>query len=295
MRDQAVSSAPSDLLAWYEPRRRAYPWRVRPTPYRVLVSEVMLQQTQASRVAPAFARFMRSFPSLRALADAGRGDVLREWAGLGYNRRAIALQETARLVVREHRGRLPRDPVVLRGLPGIGPYTAAAIASFAHGAPTPALDTNVRRVVARARLGRETHEVSTGLLTSAAEEWIDRRDPAAWNGALMDLGRELCRPLPRCDRCPLASICRFRIRGHRPRPASRRQPAFEGSSRELRGRIVDALRERPAITIGALARVTGRPADLVATAVRGLALDGLVTAGPAALRGHSAGRVRLPT
>jgi len=288
--DAAVTA----LAAWYEPRRHAYPWRTRPTPYRVLVSEIMLQQTQAARVAPAFERFVERFDSFAVLARAPRSDVLRQWAGLGYNRRAMALQETARAVVREHGGRLPREPEVLGRLPGIGPYTAAAIASFAFGQPVPAMDTNVRRAVARARLGREADDVPSNRLRSAAEAWIDRDDPAAWNGALMDLGRELCRPMPRCDGCPLAPTCRFRLAGRRPRPAPGRQPAFEGSSRQLRGRIVQALRERPSLSLTALAATTGRPLRAATAAVRTLAAEGLVAAAPAALRGSPGGRVRLP-
>jgi A/G-specific adenine glycosylase len=282
------------LLTWYHPRRAAYPWRRRPTPYRVLVSEVMLQQTQAARVVPAFDSFVRRFPSFRALAGASRADVLRQWAGLGYNRRAVALHETARAVVRDHGGRLPRDPEVLRGLPGIGPYTASAIASFAFGAAVPAMDTNVRRVVARAQLGREAHEVPAVRLQAAAGEWIHRDDPAAWNGAVMDLGRERCRPTPRCEACPLARSCRFRRSGRRPSPMPRSQGRFEGSSRQLRGRIVQVLREERAATIAALAAATGASLLRLTSAVGALAGEGLLHAGPAALRGTPAGRVRLP-
>lgn len=141
------------LLRWYEPRRRAYPWRARPTPYRVLVSEIMLHQTQASRVEPVFAAFVRRWPSARALAAASRAEVVKAWSGLGYNRRAVALHEAARVIVAEHGGRVPRSLGALRRLPGVGPYTAAAVASIAFGEPVPLVDTNVRRVLARAELG----------------------------------------------------------------------------------------------------------------------------------------------
>ncbi|HXF73820.1 MAG TPA: A/G-specific adenine glycosylase, partial [Actinomycetota bacterium] len=122
------------LLAWYAPRRRAYPWRATRDPYRILVAEVMLQQTQASRVVPRYRAFLGRFPSVRALAAAPRADVLRAWSGLGYNRRAVLLHEAARALARDHGGRLPRDPEGLRRLPGVGPYTAAAVAAIAFGA-----------------------------------------------------------------------------------------------------------------------------------------------------------------
>jgi A/G-specific adenine glycosylase len=285
------------LRAWYAPRRTAYPWRSdRPDPYLVLVSEVMLQQTQASRVAPAYRRFVRSFPTIRRLAAASPRDVLGMWAGLGYNRRAVAIREAARAVVRDHRGRVPSDPAVLRGLPGIGPYTAAAVASIAYGAPLPALDVNVRRVVARARLGRNAAEAGGPAVASAAEAWLERNDPGAWNQALMDLGREVCRPAPRCSICPLAGGCRYR-RGERASesrtPGGRRQEPFAGSLREVRGLVVRALLDRPVTTLAGLAGRTGAPSPRVAEAVRALARDAVVSAGPAALAGRPSGRVSL--
>jgi A/G-specific adenine glycosylase len=283
-----------DLWAWYRPRRGAYPWRARPTPYRVLVSEVMLQQTQAARVAPAFRRFLRRFPSLRSLARAPRREVIRAWAGLGYNRRAVSLAEAARTIVRDHGGRVPRDPAILRTLPGVGPYTAAAVASLAYGEPVPALDVNVRRVVARTRLGAEPAEPHPSDVETAAVEWVDRRDPGMWNQALMDLGREVCRPVPRCGICPIATGCRFRRSGRKPSVPARRQGPFDGSFRQLRGGIVAALRGHRSLSVGALARSLGEPIHRVVTALRDLSTDRLVTAEPSALAGRRAGRVRLP-
>jgi len=182
------------MLAWYRPRRRAYPWRrARPDPYRVLVSEFMLQQTQATRVAPAFRAFVARFPSVAALANASRRDVLAAWSGLGYNRRAVRLHEAARAIVAEHGGEVPRDPGALVALPGVGPYTASAVAAIAFRAPVPAVDTNVRRVVARAALGLEGFEAPASDVAGAASRWMRGSDPAEWNQAVMDLGRELCR------------------------------------------------------------------------------------------------------
>jgi A/G-specific adenine glycosylase len=279
------------LLEWYRPRRAAYPWRARPTPYRVLVSEVMLQQTQAARVAPAFKAFLRRFPSLVALAGATRAEVLRAWGRLGYPRRAVRLHEAARAVVRDHGGRVPSHPEALRGLPGVGSYTAAAVASIAHGVPVPALDVNVARVVARFRLGVEAHEESSARVREAAEGWLDRDDPGAWNQALMDLGREVCRPVPRCAACPLALGCAFRRSGRRPTRTPRKQPRFDGSFRQVRGRVLEVLRSRGSVTLGALAAEVGD--ERLAAAVEALAAEGLVDAGPAALAGRPGGRVGL--
>lgn len=280
-----------ELGAWYAPRARAYPWRLRPNPYRVLVSEVMLQQTQASRVALAFRTFVRRFPSVRALAGASPAEVLRAWAGLGYDRRAVRLQRAARAIVEEHGGRVPRDPSALLALPGVGPYTAAAVASIAYGEPVPAVDVNVARVVARSRLGREAHEEGSKRIAAAAEAWLDRDDPGRWNQAVMDLGREVCRPRPRCEACPLAGRCRFRRAGRRPSSPSRRQGAFDGSFRQVRGKVLRVLRDRGGASLGGLR--TSVDDDRVGEAVRSLVADGLVTAGPAALAGRPGGRVRL--
>lgn len=282
----------TQLLDWYG-SRPGYPWRARPTPYRVLVSEVMLQQTQAGRVVPVFRRFVGRFPSVRDLATAPRADVIRAWAGLGYNRRAVRLHEAAHAIVRDHRGRVPRDLDALGRLPGVGPYTAAAVASIAFGMPVPAIDVNVARVVARHRLGREPHEGRSRDVEEAARAWIAVERPGDWNQAVMDLGRVHCRATPRCAGCPLAGDCAFRRSGRAPAPRPGGQGRFEGSRRQLRGAIVHAVRSGPR-SLGALVRSTGRPLDEVAEAIRGLATDGLLAIGPAAAAGDPRGRVRLP-
>lgn len=241
----------------------------------------MLQQTQASRVEPIFEAFLVRFPDLATLAAAGRADVVRAWAGLGYNRRAVALHEAARVIVDEHRGRVPRDPAVLRTLPGVGPYTAAAVASIAFGAPVAAPDTNARRIVARLRFGDEPDEVEPGALRAELERWVDPAAPGAWNQALMDLGREVCRPSPRCDVCPLSRWCRFRAAGRKGRPSSRQQSAFEGSRRQARGRIVTLLREGSVRRDG-LAQRLGASEAIMGSALDSLIDDGLVVS----RRGH---------
>ncbi|MGZ8579913.1 MAG: A/G-specific adenine glycosylase [Actinomycetota bacterium] len=289
------------LLAWYRPRRRAYPWRLLarrgarfPDPYAVLVSEVMLQQTQAARVESTFEVFMRRFPDVRSLAEASPADVLRTWGRLGYPRRAVSLHRAAAAIVRLHGGDVPRDPLILRTLPGVGDYTAAAVASLAFGVPVAAIDTNVRRVWARVDHGAEPDEVAARDLGGAAADWLDARRPADWNQALMDLGRDVCRPTPRCDVCPLRPWCAFAASGRSGRSSTRRQPRFEGSLRQVRGAALAALRDRSPRTIAGLSRATGAPRDRLVDAVRGLHRDGVVVASVGALEGRDRGRVSLP-
>jgi A/G-specific adenine glycosylase len=273
------------LRRWYEPRRAAYPWRERGDPYRVLVSEVMLQQTQVNRVDPAYRAFIRRFPSVHALAAASRADVVRAWAGLGYNRRAVALHEAARVVVDEHGGSLPTRVEGLLALPGVGPYTAAAVASIAFGVPVPAVDTNVARVVGRFALGVD--RVDRRAVADAASTLVDRGDPGGWNQAMMDLGREVCRPVPRCETCPLATACNFRRSGNGSGRPTRAPAPFEGSSRQLRGAIVRRLREVDRATVAELAQATGRSGSETAAAVRSLHRDGLVRAAAGAVDGDT--------
>jgi len=256
----------------------------------VLVSEVMLQQTQASRVVESFPTFLRRFPDVVALATASRASVLRAWGALGYHRRAVALHEASRTIVREHGGRVPADVATLLELPGIGPYTAAAVASIAYGVPVAAIDTNARKVLARVAMGRDPDDVPATAIVEAAERWLARDRPGDWNQALMNLGRGICRPRPRCDVCPLAPACRYRKsrrRGGGVAPP-RTQQAFEGSMRQLRGAVVRELRrrQRPA-TVGALARAVGEPESRIEDAVDALARDGVAER-------TGAGHVRLP-
>ena len=273
------------LRAWYAPRRGAYPWRLTRDPYAVLVSEVMLQQTQASRVVPAFTSFLRSFPTVRALAAAPRRAVISAWGGLGYNRRAVRLSEAARAIVRDHGGRVPRDRHELLELSGVGPYTAAAVASMGFGEPVAVVDTNVRRVVARVHLGIEGQDARAREVAALADAWLDRNDPATWNQAVMDLGREVCRPNPRCDVCPLGGVCRFRRSGATAVRRPRRQGRFEGSSRQVRGAVVNALRSNHSLTSAQLAEEVGFAPDRVEQAIEALAIEGLLEV--------EAGRVRL--
>lgn len=240
---------------WFASAARDLPWRRRRTPYRVLVSEVMLQQTQVSRIAERFPRFLRRFPSLKALASASLDEVLAEWEGLGYYRRARLLHQTARAVVAEHRGRMPEDPEDLQRLPGIGRYTAGAIASLAFGRRTSLVDGNVARVILR--LGGIEHAIDSPQASRHCWSVADRlvevaEDPARLNEGLMELGATVCTPTsPACDRCPLRTGCVARASGRQeelPSPKSRpdRRVVFHHAVllRDARGRAW--LEQRPA-------------------------------------------------
>jgi A/G-specific adenine glycosylase len=281
------SGAREALRAWFRPRRGAYAWRRRPDPYSTLVSEVMLQQTQASRVEPLFSAFVERFPNVGELAAAPRADVIRAWTGLGYNRRAVALHEAARTIVRDFGGIVPAELEALRSLPGVGPYTAAAVASIAYGVTVPAVDTNVRRVVVRFHRGVDPDEGHAVEVDGLADRWLDPRDPGGWNQAVMDVGREHCRPAPRCAAGPLAPWCRYRAKGRTERRPGRAQPPFEGSMRQVRGRVLAALRASDAARPSDLAAHTGFDLPRVRRALEGLIADGLVV--------RSRGRYQLPT
>ena len=214
MLDPTAHRAP--LAAWYGRRQRRVPWRDEPTPYRVWVSEVMLQQTQVDTVVPYFERFVGRLPDVWALAAADEQEVLGLWAGLGYYRRCRGLQAAARVVVERFAGRLPERPEELLQLPGIGPYTAGAIASIAFGQAVPALDGNVLRVLAR--LTAEPRAVDAGVgrraLEAVATALVDPADPSTHNQALIELGALVCTPRqPLCHACPLRTACAARTEG----------------------------------------------------------------------------------
>lgn len=207
------------LLAHYDRTRRDLPWRGERDPYRVWVSEVMLQQTRVEAVIPYYRRWLERFPDLDTLAVADPDDVLLAWQGLGYYRRARALQVAARVVRERHGGSLPPDYGSLRALPGVGEYTAGAVASIAFGARVGAVDGNVRRVLSRLH---DEATLSPRRLRALADGWVDMERPGDWNQALMELGATLCSPRsPGCGECPLSRWCRARAAGtveERPAP-----------------------------------------------------------------------------
>jgi A/G-specific adenine glycosylase len=275
----------AELAAWYEEHgRHDLPWRLTRDPWAVLVSEVMLQQTSVARVLPRWERFLRRWPTPSSCAGAPQDDVLREWDGLGYPRRALALHRCAAAVA-EHGW--PRDEAGLRALPGIGPYTARALLAFAFDADVPPpRDVNLGRVAARAALGVELHEAGTKqldvVLAASRPPHVSPREHAY---ALFDLGATICRARrPACDQCPLGDCAsRARLRANvntavRPR----RQAPYAGSMRQLRGEVLRALLgpNAPATWSELHERVQAAPAagspGAVERAVDGLHRDGLL-------------------
>jgi A/G-specific adenine glycosylase len=241
----AEPEAQQALLAWGVPRLRDLPWRRTRDPWGVLVSEVMLQQTQALRVVPRWHSFLDRFPTPRACASAPLGDVLREWQGLGYPRRAANLHRAAGAMVERCSGRVPSTLSDLLALPGIGPYTARAVLAFAFEADAAVVDTNVARVLARsegARLSAKAAQAAADAALPDGEAW-------AWNQSMIDLGAAVCRPVaPSCDTCPIEPWCTWAAAG-RPAPdpavgsahVSRSQAPFDGSDRQARGRLLARL------------------------------------------------------
>jgi A/G-specific adenine glycosylase len=210
------------------------PWRRTRSPYRILVSEIMLQQTQVDRVREKYARFVREFPTLRRLSEAGTAEVLTAWKGLGYNRRALALRECARIIVSRHHGRVPRTHEELVRLPGVGSATAGALLAYAFGIPCAFIETNIRRVYLHVFFPRAT-DVPDSRILPLVEATMDRTNPREWFYALMDYGAMLARENPNPNRRSSQYA---------------RQPAFAGSVRELRGRVLAVMLEVRSATVG---------------------------------------------
>jgi len=270
------------LLDWWDGQRRELPWRQTRDPWAVLVCEVMAQQTQVARVAERWQPFLDRFPSAAALAEVPAAEVVRWWTGMGYNRRALNLHRCAQAVVAHHRGRLPADLDALLALPGVGPYTARAVLSFAFEQDFGVVDTNTARVLAR-WAGRRLRAREA---QAAADDAVPTGRAWAWNQAMLDLGASVCtRRAPRCGGCPVRAGCAWALAGWPPPdPAdgsagvSSGQSRFEGSDRQGRGRLVESLRSSP-VPVDELPTVIGWPDDparaerVAAT----LVADGLVT------------------
>jgi A/G-specific adenine glycosylase len=298
------------LLSWYDRVGRDLPWRRTRDAYAILVSEIMLQQTQVDRVIPKYRQFLEAFPTLEALAAAPLAEVIRVWAGLGYNRRAVRLHAIARAAVEQLGGRLPASAEELRELEGLGTYTANAVACFSGEAQVGVVDTNVRRVLGRVFADEIGLEPAAGpVLQGFAEAILPEGRAYAWNQALMDLGATVCTArAPDHDACPLALHCTGRSMlaagGDSVRRAAERSPSyraiqpFEQTTRFFRGRIVACCRElAPGETLslddlGRALRPEFGPehVDWIASLVDGLRRDGLV----AIDEGTGAPRVSLP-
>jgi A/G-specific adenine glycosylase len=236
------------ITAWYASNGRDLPWR-RPGvgAWPIMVSEFMLQQTPVSRVLPAYQAWLERWPTPAALAAATPADAVRQWDRLGYPRRALRLHESAMIITTKHDGRVPEEVADLRCLPGVGSYTAAAIASFAYAQRHPVLDTNVRRVLSRLISGNQYPPSSQSIAEQALAASLlppqqDRR-AATWSVAVMELGALICTSArPSCGTCPVASSCAWLRAGSPPGQSTRRPQAYEGSDRQLRGRLLAVLR-----------------------------------------------------
>ena len=238
------------ILGWYDEHARVLPWREpSATPWAVLVSEVMLQQTPVARVLPVYEQWLDRWPEPADLSAVPAGEAVRAWGRLGYPRRALRLHAAAGAIVERHGGRVPDGYEELIALPGVGDYTAAAVASFAFGRRHVVLDTNVRRVLARTRDGvelpasaptRAERERAAGLLPD------DGCTAAAWAVASMELGALVCvATAPRCDTCPVRDLCRWRAAGYPSHSGVRRTQRYDGTDRQCRGRLLAVLRDSP--------------------------------------------------
>jgi A/G-specific adenine glycosylase len=281
------------ILEWADRGGRDLPWRRTRDPWLVLVSELMLQQTQVARVVPRYEAFVARFPRPADCAASEVGEVVRLWAGLGYNRRAVNLHRAAVMIVDEFAGVLPDDLAGLMRLPGVGPYTARAVLAFAYERDVGVVDTNAARVLARLT-GRSLARAEVQALADAA---VPPGHGWAWNQAMLDLGATVCTSRnPSCALCPVAVSCAWQIAGgHDPDPArgsagvSTGQSRFEGSDRQGRGRLVDGLRREGRLGPDELSRQAGWPddAERTAAAVASLVRDGLAVE-------HDDGSVSLP-
>lgn len=283
---------PAKVIDWYHANARDLPWRAPDTSaWGVLLSEVMSQQTPVARVAPRWEEWMRRWPDPQDLASAPTDEVLRAWGTLGYPRRALRVAECARVIVDKHGGEVPRDVGELLALPGIGDYTARAVAAFAFGQAVPVVDTNVRRVYARAVLGRPLAKPQKAELEWVAE-LLPREDADIFSAGLMELGALVCTASrPVCEQCPLRASCAWVAAGS-PLPtaeelARRKVQKFAGTDRQVRGKIMKVLREASSPVTQDAIDVVWHDAPQRSRALFSLLDDGLAVQDPD-------GRFRLP-
>ena len=273
------------MLAWYDTDARELPWREPDCPaWHVLISEVMLQQTPVARVLPIWQEWVRRWPTPADLAASTAGEAIRDWGRLGYPRRALRLHEAARAIVERHGGEVPSDHADLLALPGIGTYTAAAVASFAFGQRHAVVDTNVRRVFARTIGGEAQAAPALTVAESrlAASLLPDHPQRAArWGVAVMELGALICTArAPRCGSCPVSSQCRWQLSGAPPHTGPvRRGQAWSGTDRQIRGAILAVLRASATPVDGATLADEVPDSALRDAFQRSRCLDGLVADG----------------
>ncbi len=249
-----------EVWNFYKHHRRDLPWRRTHNPYEVFVSEVMLQQTQVTRVVPKYASFLKRFPNFSVLARASSREVLEEWQGMGYNRRALALKKAAEVVVKRHKGKLPRTIEELSLLPGIGKATAGAILAYAFEIPVPFIETNIRRTFIYFFFPR-ARKVKDENIMEVIGARIDKRRPREWYYAVVDFG---------------AWLGKSRENPNRKSAHYRKQPPFKGSLRELRGAIVKALLDKKEISLSILVRSLPAPKTKIEDAVEALLREGFL-------------------
>jgi len=265
------------VLDWFDQNQRELPWR-NTSPWGVMVSEFMLQQTPVARVLPIWVHWLAKWPTPRDLAEAPKSEVITDWGRLGYPRRALRLHQSALTIARDFNNQVPRDLAVLRALPGVGEYTAAAIAAFAFGEPTLVLDVNIRRLFARAIDGVEHPNNSLSQMERRLRYELIPKAGAKWAAATMELGALICTSKkPKCELCPLQRSCAWRKAGYPNSEIVRKGQSWIGSDRQCRGTIVQALRENARLSEIKLRKFWHDDSQLE-KALKTLIADGLIEA-----------------
>ena len=265
------------ILKWFAENKRDLPWR-KSTPWGVLVSEFMLQQTPVGRVLPKWNEWMQRWPTPADLAAASTAEIITAWGRLGYPRRALRLHECAKIIANDFNGKVPESEEILKSLPGIGEYTASAIVSFAYDSKALVLDVNIRRVFARVIDGVESPKSSlSNFERTARTELIPQNDAHVWAAATMELGALVCTSRnPKCDECPVESICQWKAVGYPESDQPRKSQSWHGTDRQCRGIIVQALRENAALNIKEIKKLW-QDESQIEKALATLIHDGLVS------------------
>lgn len=282
-----MNSLEKPITQWFAKNKRELPWRAT-TPWGVMVSEFMLQQTPVARVLPKWIEWMERWPSPAELAKATPAQVITAWGRLGYPRRALRLHESAKIIARDFENEVPDSEEVLRSLPGIGDYTAAAISAFAFSANTLVMDVNIRRVLVRVLDGKE-HPTSSPTVRERESRLaiLPRRNADNWAAATMELGALICTSKnPSCNDCPIISQCKWRKNGYPQSELVRKSQDWHGTDRKCRGTIVQALRESESLTVSAIKKLWPDESQ-VEKALETLLEDNLIEE-------HSRSRFRLP-
>jgi len=282
-----MNSLEKPITQWFAKNKRDLPWRTT-TPWGVMVSEFMLQQTPVARVLPKWNEWMARWPTPAELAIATPAQVITAWGRLGYPRRALRLHESAKIIARDFNNEVPESEEVLRSLPGIGDYTAAAISAFAFGANTLVMDVNIRRVLVRVLDGKE-HPTSSPTVRERESRLaiLPRRNADNWAAATMELGALICTSKnPSCNDCPIISQCKWRKNGYPQSELVRKSQDWHGTDRKCRGTIVQALRENESLTLSAIKKLWPEESQ-VEKALETLLTDHLIEE-------HTRSRFRLP-